>query len=143
MLAQLAVNCHQTNCTGHVDNTPAYYIFGAIGAAMILALVAAAADSANRRRILERGIAATAEILKLSPRKVLNDGMVVLDMTLAVTPPDGERFETETDHKFPITALPQVGWTLPVRYRENSYYRVLVSGDAVPPTSPPASPPAG
>ncbi|MFI0937602.1 hypothetical protein [Streptomyces sp. NPDC021020] len=135
MLAQLAANCHQGNCTGHIDNTPAYFIFGGIGAVMLIGIAFAAGDSASRHRIMTRGVAATAEIVKVAPRNFLRDGMVRLDLTLAVTPPDGEAFEVETDHTFPITDLPKAGWTLPVRYREENHYRVLVSGEPVPPDS--------
>jgi hypothetical protein len=137
MLAELAANCHQTNCTGHVDNTVAYYIFGTIGAVMLIGIAFAAGDSAHRHRVLTRGIAATAEITKLSPRAVQRDGMVALDLTLAVTAPDGEVFEAFADHRFPITALPEAGWTVPVRYRENRY-RVLVAGEPAPPAAEPA-----
>ncbi|MFI0895673.1 hypothetical protein [Streptomyces sp. NPDC020983] len=138
MLAQLAANCHQMNCTGHVDNTPAYYIFGAIGAVMLIGAAAAASDSASRNRTLTRGVAATAEIVRLSPRRVRNDGTVTLDLTLAVTPPGGEVFEAEAAHTFPITALPQAGWTLPVRYRADARHHLVVAGEPSPPAVPPA-----
>lgn len=45
MLAELAANCHQTNCTGHVDNTLAYYIFGTIGAVMLIGIAFAPATA--------------------------------------------------------------------------------------------------
>lgn len=135
MLDQLAFNCHQENCTGHVDNTPFYYIMGGIGLALSIGCLVAALESNGRRRILERGVAATAEITKLAPRQVLNSGSVMLDLTLAVTTPAGEVVEVETGHRFPITELPRAGWTVPVRYPEGNPYYLVVAGPAAPPAA--------
>lgn len=135
MLGQLAANCHMENCTGHIDNTPFYYIMGGIGLVFLAGCVISVREAHNRKRLMERGVAATAEITKIAPRQVLKAGSVMLDLTLAVTAPDGEVFEAETGQKFPITELPHAGWTVPVRYAANNRYRLLVSGAPSPPAA--------
>lgn len=129
-LVHLAVNCHMNNCTGHIDNTPFYFIFGGIGLVIVITAVVGIVQASRKQGLLDRGVVATGEITKIAPRTVLKSGSVVMDMTLAVTAPDGEVFEAETSEKFPINDLPRVGWTVPVRYAEKNHNRVVVSGAA-------------
>ncbi|MGW1282748.1 hypothetical protein ACWD4N_03285 [Streptomyces sp. NPDC002586] len=134
MTIQLAYNCHMENCTGFKpDNTPFYILIATVIFVVLVVGTAEAVTSRQRSRLLQDGIAAGAEIEKITVRKVLKDGTVEAELTLKITPPDGDVFEAQADGKFPISELPQVGWMINVRYSERDRHRIAVEGAAAPP----------
>jgi hypothetical protein len=131
---QLAYSCHTENCTGFKpDNTPFYFLFGSLVVLVIVACVWQAAADISKERLLQHGIAANADIKEITPRKTRRNGSVEVDLTLAVTSADGDVFEGRTHAKFPIAGLPQVGWTIPVRYSAKNRLRICVEGPVAPP----------
>ncbi|WP_405581127.1 hypothetical protein [Streptomyces sp. NBC_01190] len=107
---------------------------GLLAAGLLIALVTVLVLDARRKRLLARGTAAQAVITVLDPRGPVRDaGRVKVAVTLTVTPPDGgASFETWTTERFPLTALPQVGWAVPVRYWPDDPHRVALAGPAGP-----------
>jgi hypothetical protein len=105
-------------------------------AGLLIALATVIVLDARKKRLLARGIAAQAVIEALDPRGPVKDaGRVKIVVTLTVTAPDGgEAFETWTTEKFPLTALPQVGWSVSVRYWPTDIYRIALVGPPAPAT---------
>ncbi|OIK01216.1 hypothetical protein [Streptomyces monashensis] len=133
LIIQLAYNCHMENCTGFkTDNTPFYFLVGSVVCAVLFVCMAEAVTTLQKRKLLQRGIAAGAEIKKVTSRKVHKDGTVEVGLKLEVTAPDGEVFEAQTDEEFPITELPQIGWSINVRYSAKDRHRVAADGAASP-----------
>jgi len=119
---------------------------GLLVAAVLITLVTVIVLDARRKRLLARGTAAQAVITVVDPRGPVRDaGRVKVAVTLTVTPPDGgASFETWTTGRFPLTALPQVGWAVPVRYWPGDLRRTALAGPAGPagpaaPARPPVS----
>ena len=117
------------------QGTYALWVIGSLLlAGLLIALITMLVLDGRRRRLLARGTAAQAVITALNPRGPVKDaGRVKVEVTLAVTPPDGgEAFETWTTERFPLTALPQLGWAVPVRYWPTDPHRVALAGPAAP-----------
>lgn len=93
-------------------------------------------------RLRTRGLAGTAVITAMNGRRVIRDSPDMrVDVTLRVTSPEGEEFETWTTATLPIVGMPQVGWEVPVRYSPRDRYRIVLIGDAAPPDLGPPSHP--
>jgi hypothetical protein len=107
------------------------------GGGILIGMITTITRQQRKRRLLEHGVAAAAVITALSPYgPVHNAARVKVDVTLTVTPPDGlEPFESRTTEEFPITALPSVGWTVPVRYSARDHWQLALAGPATEPTA--------
>lgn len=132
-------------CTAHCPHTGsgdlrAYLIVvGSVAAAVILGYCV---KVEAEHRLRTRGLAATAVITALDGRRVIqNSPDIKVDVTLRVTTPEGEEFETWTTARLPIVGLPQVGWEVQVRYSRRDRYRIALVGEAAPPHMGPPSHP--
>jgi hypothetical protein len=109
-----------------------WIIGGLLVAGLLIALITTIVIDARKKQLLTRGTAAQAVITALDPRGGVRDAARVrVVVTLVVTPPDGgEAFETWTNERFPLTAMPQVGWSVPVRYWPTDRCRIALAGPA-------------
>jgi hypothetical protein len=125
--------------TDDSDITTFFVVVGCVAAAALLGyLVKVEFD----HRLRTRGTSATAVITDLRGRRVIpHSPEMKVDVTLRVTAPDGEEFETWTTAELPIIGMPQVGWSVPVRYSERDRYRIALVGEALPPPDAAASHP--
>jgi hypothetical protein len=123
---------------------PTLWLIGALaGSAALIWLITVITLDVRKRRLLANGVAAQAVITALDPRgPVRNAARVKVSVTVAITPPEGgEPFESWATEEYPVTALPQVGWTVPVRYSDRDHWRMALAGPAAAPTSEPLAAP--
>ncbi|MEV6007491.1 DUF3592 domain-containing protein [Streptomyces sp. NPDC051976] len=134
-----APSCSSGNCTGTpVDNTLPYVIFACVGAAIALYVIGRIVIATRRKQLLAHGIRADAVISAIDSRAIVANGTnAKVDVTLTVRSTEGEEFEGWTTAVFPVAALPEAGWTVPVRYWARNPQRIAVDGAAVPPSPPP------
>jgi hypothetical protein len=113
--------------------TALWILAGLVFGGLLLVMIVVTIRDARRNSLLRNGVAAQAVIAGLDPRGPIRDAArVKVDVELTVTAADGTQFRAWTVHLFPITALPQVGWSVPVRYAARDSQRVVLAGVPAP-----------
>ena len=121
-----------------VDNTLPYIIFACVGAVIVLYVIGRAVITYRRKQVLTHGVPAHAVISTIASRAIVSNGTnAKVDVTLSVQSTKGVEFEGWTTAVFPLAALPEAGWTVPVRYWAKNPQRIAVDGAATPPSPPP------
>ncbi|WP_328467180.1 DUF3592 domain-containing protein [Streptomyces sp. NBC_00448] len=133
-----ATSCHTGNCTGKpIDPDLPYVVLACVGVVVVLYAIGQVVIAIRRKQVLKHGVPAQAVIREITARRgsaYAED--VKADVTLVFSPASGEEVEGWTTARFPTAALPEPGWTVPVRYWAKEPQRVAVAGAAAPPVRP-------
>ncbi|NUS11897.1 MAG: hypothetical protein HOY69_10940 [Streptomyces sp.] len=105
----------------------------ALGAVLLLYVLALAIAAHRRRRVLRHGVTAHAVIEAITAHRVVARGEAVrAALALTVMPPDGPDYAAVATAVFPTDDLPEPGWTVLVRYWPSAPHRLAVDLAATP-----------